>query len=74
MQLLPCEWLKWLVSVVHVCRETHHIVTGCKDITVEEGALPLGIWLSAQVSFTWPYEHVVTFTLGHTRTGRTGGD
>lgn len=68
MQLLPCAGL----SVGHVCHcnETHHIVTGCKDITVEESALPLGIWLSAQVPFTWPYKYVVTFTLDQTRTGR----
>lgn len=76
MQLLPCAGMKWPVSVGHACQhvcqcnETHHIVTGCKDITVEESALPLGIWLSAQVPFTWPYKYVVTFTLDQTRTGR----
>lgn len=58
-----------MLYVCH-CNETHHIVTGCKDITVEESALPLGIWLSAQVPFTWPYKYVVTFTLDQTRTGR----
>lgn len=61
--------LGWVLYMCHG-NETHHIVTGCKDITVEESALPLGIWLSAQVPFTWPYKYVVTFTLDQTRTGR----
>lgn len=75
MQLLPCDGLKWPVSVAyeceHVCHcnNTHHIVTGCKDVAVEESALPLSIWLSAQVPFAWPYKYVVTFTLGQTRRG-----